>query len=88
MLVIGIDPGTALTGYGLVREDEAGQLVAVAYGVVETPAKAPMPQRLSSTNALTNPPVFQPASANTSARVGTLSSSVYPTFSRTPWPGG
>ena len=47
MLVIGIDPGTALTGYGLVREDDSGQLVAVAYGVVETPAKTPMPQRLS-----------------------------------------
>ena len=47
MLVIGIDPGTALTGYGLVREDEAGQLVAVAYGVVETSARTPMPQRLS-----------------------------------------
>ncbi len=44
-LVIGIDPGTAITGYGLVQE-QAGQLVAVAYGVVNTPAKHAMPQRL------------------------------------------
>jgi crossover junction endodeoxyribonuclease RuvC len=47
VLVIGIDPGTALTGYGLVLEDSSGQLVVVEYGVVETPAKKPMPQRLS-----------------------------------------
>jgi crossover junction endodeoxyribonuclease RuvC len=46
MLVIGIDPGTAITGYGLVLEDEAGNLSAVDYGVIQTPAKMPMPQRL------------------------------------------
>ncbi len=37
MLVMGIDPGTARTGYGLVRETPAGDLEAVAYGVIETP---------------------------------------------------
>jgi crossover junction endodeoxyribonuclease RuvC len=46
MLVIGIDPGTATTGYGIVRQDESGNLEAIAYGVIETPAKQPMPQRL------------------------------------------
>jgi len=46
MLVLGIDPGTAITGYGLVREEEGGQLTAVAYGVVRTQARLPMPQRL------------------------------------------
>jgi crossover junction endodeoxyribonuclease RuvC len=46
MLVIGIDPGTAITGYGLVREKEDGTLEAVEYGVIETPAKSPMPERL------------------------------------------
>lgn len=46
MLVIGIDPGTAITGYGLVREEKNGDLTIVAYGVIETPAKMPMPQRL------------------------------------------
>lgn len=46
MLVIGIDPGTAITGYGLVREEQNGKLTAVDYGVIQTPAKMPMPQRL------------------------------------------
>jgi crossover junction endodeoxyribonuclease RuvC len=46
MLVIGIDPGTATTGYGLVREDEDGATVMVAYGVILTEKTVPMPQRL------------------------------------------
>jgi crossover junction endodeoxyribonuclease RuvC len=44
-LVLGLDPGTAITGYGLVRET-AGELEAVDYGVIRTPAKMPLPQRL------------------------------------------
>ena len=46
MLVIGIDPGTAITGYGLVREQLDGSLEMVAYGALLTPAKMPMPERL------------------------------------------
>ena len=46
MLVIGIDPGTAITGYGLVREDQNGKITAVDFGVIQTPAKMPMPERL------------------------------------------
>jgi crossover junction endodeoxyribonuclease RuvC len=46
MLVLGIDPGTATTGYGLVRELSSGDLEAVAYGVITTPAHTPMPDRL------------------------------------------
>ncbi len=46
MLVLGIDPGTATTGYGFVREHPNGALEAVAYGVIKTPAKKPMPDRL------------------------------------------
>jgi len=46
MLVIGIDPGTAITGYGLVREDEAGSITAVDFGVIRTSSDLPMPQRL------------------------------------------
>jgi crossover junction endodeoxyribonuclease RuvC len=38
MLALGIDPGTATTGYGLVLETEQGQLEAVKYGVILTPA--------------------------------------------------
>lgn len=46
MLVIGIDPGTATTGYGLVHEDENGCLKAVDFGVIQTSSTQPMPHRL------------------------------------------
>jgi crossover junction endodeoxyribonuclease RuvC len=49
MLVIGVDPGTATTGYGLVREREQdGGLECVAYGVVTTPAGQALPKRLQT----------------------------------------
>jgi len=44
--VLGIDPGTARIGYGVVDETSDGTLHAVAYGVITTPANVPMPQRL------------------------------------------
>jgi len=47
MLVIGIDPGTASTGYGLVRENEGGSLEAIDFGVIETSTKLPISERLS-----------------------------------------
>ena len=46
MLVIGIDPGTATTGYGLVRENHDGSLEVGDYGVIQTPADMTMPERL------------------------------------------
>lgn len=46
MLVIGIDPGTATTGYGLIQEERDGRLAAVAYGVITTPAGEALPHRL------------------------------------------
>ncbi len=46
MLAIGIDPGTAITGYGLVREEEDGSLTVVDYGVIQTSAEHAMPDRL------------------------------------------
>jgi crossover junction endodeoxyribonuclease RuvC len=46
MLVIGIDPGTATTGYGLILEKEDGQLSVLDFGAILTPADMPMPQRL------------------------------------------
>jgi crossover junction endodeoxyribonuclease RuvC len=45
MRVLGIDPGTATTGYGVV-EDDGGRLTPIAFGVVTTPASLPMPARL------------------------------------------
>ncbi len=46
MLVLGIDPGTATTGYGLVRAFPDGSFAAVDYGVILTPAKTPLAERL------------------------------------------
>ncbi len=45
MLVLGIDPGTAITGFGLVSE-EAGALKCVAMGCIRTPAHTPLSERL------------------------------------------
>jgi len=36
-LALGIDPGTATTGYGLVRLMPDGELVAVDFGILSTP---------------------------------------------------
>jgi len=46
MLALGIDPGTATVGYGLVRELNDGSLQAVKYGVITTPPGIPMAERL------------------------------------------
>jgi len=46
MLVIGIDPGTASTGYGLIRQLSNGQLDMVDYGLISTAAGQPLPARL------------------------------------------
>lgn len=35
-LALGIDPGTATTGYGLVRLMPDGELVAVSFGIIST----------------------------------------------------
>ena len=45
MRILGLDPGTATTGYGIVDVEE-GEFTAVTYGVIKTPARMPMPQRL------------------------------------------
>ena len=48
MLVVGIDPGIATTGYGFVRPSTSGRLEAVAFGVLRTGTGAPLPERLGS----------------------------------------
>ncbi len=44
--VIGIDPGTAITGYGIIREESSGDLIWIAHGVITTPSDWEEPQRL------------------------------------------
>ncbi len=45
MRILGIDPGTATTGFGII-EYERGRYGFVDAGVITTPAGQPMPQRL------------------------------------------
>jgi crossover junction endodeoxyribonuclease RuvC len=48
MAVIGIDPGTAITGFGIVEELGDGGLRAIDYGVIRTPANEYAEIRLQS----------------------------------------
>ena len=50
MLVLGIDPGTASTGYGLVRS-EGSRLEALQDGVIRTAPGVPLERRLAQIHA-------------------------------------
>jgi crossover junction endodeoxyribonuclease RuvC len=50
MVVLGIDPGTAATGFGVVARRD-GRLVALDGGVIATPAGLPLERRLSMIHA-------------------------------------
>lgn len=45
-VVLGIDPGTAVTGYGVVRRDPRGVPQLVECGVIRTKADQPLARRL------------------------------------------
>ena len=45
-LALGIDPGIATTGYGLIRLELDGSLVSVAFGVIITPKTSSSSMRL------------------------------------------
>jgi crossover junction endodeoxyribonuclease RuvC len=45
MIILGIDPGTAIMGYGLI-EKKGNTLRALDYACWRTPAHTPMPERL------------------------------------------
>jgi crossover junction endodeoxyribonuclease RuvC len=47
VIVLGIDPGTASTGYGVVRGDGLGLVSLVECGVIRTRAREPLAVRLS-----------------------------------------
>jgi crossover junction endodeoxyribonuclease RuvC len=46
VIVLGVDPGTQLTGYGVVRGDHPGAMALVECGVIRTSAREPLPARL------------------------------------------
>ena len=45
MIILGVDPGTAITGYGLLKSD-GDDLQVIDYGAITTPADWLMPRRL------------------------------------------
>jgi crossover junction endodeoxyribonuclease RuvC len=46
MIVLGIDPGTASTGYGVISGDGPSRVQLVECGVIRTRARDPLPSRL------------------------------------------
>lgn len=54
MRVIGIDPGTATTGYGIVEENGKNELQVVEFGIVSTAAGLPAEMRLLEINQKIN----------------------------------
>ena len=47
MIILGIDPGIATLGYGVIEKDERGNFRAVDCGVVKTPKEEGLPVRLA-----------------------------------------
>ncbi len=47
MIILGIDPGIATLGYGVIEKDDRGNCRAVDYGVVVTPKEESLPVRLA-----------------------------------------
>lgn len=47
MIILGIDPGLATLGYGVLEKDKNGNARAVDYGVVLTPKQERLPTRLA-----------------------------------------
>jgi crossover junction endodeoxyribonuclease RuvC len=45
-VVLGIDPGTAVTGYGVVVRKDDGRLSLLECGVIRTSASEPLPRRI------------------------------------------
>lgn len=45
MRVMGVDPGSLKSGYGII-EEQGGELIVVDYGVIRTTPHVPLPQRL------------------------------------------
>ncbi len=51
MIVLGIDPGTAVTGYGVVKGDRAGTPHLVECGIIRTKPRDPLASRLQEIHA-------------------------------------
>lgn len=50
MIILGIDPGIADTGFGVIRKEKDGKLSCLGYGSIKTKAKTELPERLMLIN--------------------------------------
>ena len=64
MIILGIDPGTAIAGYGILKT-ERDELTVVDYGAITTPSDWEMPRRLQHIYAGLNALIqkYQPTDA-------------------------
>ncbi|MDD5032073.1 MAG: crossover junction endodeoxyribonuclease RuvC [Patescibacteria group bacterium] len=49
-IILGIDPGLADTGYGIIEKEDRGKLICQEFGVIKTSAKKDMGERLETIN--------------------------------------
>ena len=47
MVILGIDPGYALVGYGVIEKDSRGNCSVIDYGAINTPKEEDFPVRLA-----------------------------------------
>lgn len=50
MIILGIDPGTATTGYGVIEKDEKNNITAIGYGCIKTSPSSNTGERLKIIN--------------------------------------
>lgn len=62
-VILGIDPGIADTGFGIIKKDEKGNLFCLDYGSIKTDSKQDMPERLEILNRELNEKIkkYKPA---------------------------
>ena len=48
MIILGIDPGTATTGFGVIKTGK--KLECLGYGLIQTTSSLPTPERLKKIN--------------------------------------
>ena len=47
MIILGIDPGYAIVGYGIIEKDKSGKCKVIDYGAINTPKEEDFPVRLA-----------------------------------------
>lgn len=65
MIILGVDPGIADTGWGLIEKDSRGKVFHIAHGSIKTPKTDNLPERLVSLYAQLNEIIdkYQPQAA-------------------------